>query len=166
MREDSAVFFLLCFCLLACFDPCSSSILEGEVVRDVFSLLMMKHTRETSFLVSDPTLEALPVPGAAFREGSPPALGDSRAGTGVVRGSSGYSRPRASSSEGKPRVGRAHVAVMREAPHCGVFWVTVHGGRWVFSMKSRQVTSGHTRSVAERTIVPPTLRVAEGMVDR
>lgn len=57
-------------------------MLEGEVVRVVFSLLMMKHTRETSFLVSDPTLEALPVPGAAFREGSLPALGTRGLGRG------------------------------------------------------------------------------------
>lgn len=45
-------------------------ILEGEVVRVVFSLFMMKHTRETSFLVSNPTLGALPVPDDAFREGT------------------------------------------------------------------------------------------------
>ena len=60
-------FCVLCFSLF--FDQRSSSILEGEVVRVVFSLFMMKHTRETSFLVSLPTLEALPVPHAAFREG-------------------------------------------------------------------------------------------------
>lgn len=35
---------------------------------------MMKHTWETSFSVSNPTLEALPVPNVAFREGTLPAL--------------------------------------------------------------------------------------------
>lgn len=79
---------------------------------------------------------------------------------------SGYSRPRASSSGGKPHVGRAQVAAMRKGPHCDVFWVMMHGGPWVFRVKSCQVTSGHTSSVAERTAAPPTLRVAEGMVDR
>ena len=62
------------FSFLVCvFDQGLSSILEGEVIRVVFSIFMMKHTRETSFLVSNPTLEASPVPDAAFREGTWPA---------------------------------------------------------------------------------------------
>lgn len=119
---------------------------------------MMKHTRETSFLVSNPTLEVLPVPDEAFREGTltavPWTVGHGGMASGLGLGGEVKFEERPGS------------LWWWEAAPCGFglcddSWCVV-----AFQKVLLKVAVGHSSNVTEGPIVASAFRVAVRMVDR